>query len=500
MYKHVAIYTRVSTDEQAVEGISLEMQAERCRQRAEDDGVTSYEILVDDGYSGTTADRPGLIELRSRWHEFDAVYIWKLNRLCRSVTIAASLLEELEATDTGLVAVADPYDTTSAGGRLVILVMSAFAQFFVEELKENVRAAHTQMAKNGLVPGKPPFGYDVPRDEGGNLVGGVWVPVPDEVEEIQRLFHQYANGASMQQLADDWNRRQVGHRQGGSWWGSHHLGRLLKNPVYIGQFRFRGELYEGAHDGVISTGLWRQVQDRLHRRAHVHPGRRDRSLSGIYACGVCGGSMRLSGPKGGYRYYICSQWGKRHRRLACGAAKADAVVWEWVKQAVGEGEVHSFYEQVLGEMRAQLAEGDAQAEARVRELEQRIARNLEAYHADALPVEVLKEQNGPLMEELDRIRTRRARAANFDLEQVEALSTLTADAVQRAVDEGSVGRQQELLAAILERVVVGDDGTLTLVPRWDGQPTTYRLPAYWAPGRGPEYAVIDLEHLQLLQP
>lgn len=97
-----ALYLRVSTEEQAREGLSLSVQEERCREAALADGAEQVRVFRDDGYSGTTLDRPALQELLASLEAVDVVYVWKLDRLSRSVRDMANLTAGFAETGVGL--------------------------------------------------------------------------------------------------------------------------------------------------------------------------------------------------------------------------------------------------------------------------------------------------------------------------------------------------------------------------------------------------------------
>jgi len=85
-------YLRVSTEEQAREGLSLSMQEDRSREAALADGCKDIQVFKDDGYSGTPLDRPALQRLLTDPENLDIVYVWKLDRLSRSDRDTANLL------------------------------------------------------------------------------------------------------------------------------------------------------------------------------------------------------------------------------------------------------------------------------------------------------------------------------------------------------------------------------------------------------------------------
>ncbi|MDP9397688.1 MAG: recombinase family protein [Actinomycetota bacterium] len=116
-----AVYTRVSSEEQASGGTSLETQAERCRAYCTARGWTVVDTYVDAGVSGAKASRPALDRLMAdvRAGQVDAVVIAKLDRLGRSLRHLAPTLGEMDDRGVALVSVAETFDSGSASGRLL---------------------------------------------------------------------------------------------------------------------------------------------------------------------------------------------------------------------------------------------------------------------------------------------------------------------------------------------------------------------------------------------
>jgi site-specific DNA recombinase len=131
-------YVRVSTDKQADRGVSLEAQAEKVRAMGVVQGAELLEIIVDAGESAKSLNRPGMARLLAMVdaRAVDAVIIAKLDRFTRSVKDLAELLERFNRRGVSLVSVAESLDTATAGGRLVINVMTAVSQWEREAISD----------------------------------------------------------------------------------------------------------------------------------------------------------------------------------------------------------------------------------------------------------------------------------------------------------------------------------------------------------------------------
>lgn len=159
-------YVRVSTAEQATEGVSLEMQERSIRAWGEAMGHDIVSVHVDAGYSASTLDRPALKEAirESLRHSRDGLVVLKLDRLTRSVAGLAELMDQYNAEGKALISVRDSLDTTSAGGRLVANIMASVAQWEREIISDRTKDALAELKRQGVRLGRPPSEEPTPED------------------------------------------------------------------------------------------------------------------------------------------------------------------------------------------------------------------------------------------------------------------------------------------------------------------------------------------------
>ena len=136
-------YVRVSTDKQAEDGVSLEVQEVKIRAMAVVQGAELLDLIVDGGESAKNLVRPGMERLLTLVNErkVDTVIIAKLDRLTRSVKDLCGLLELFEKRNVALISVAESLDTGSAAGRLVITIMAAVSEWERLTIGERTKAA-----------------------------------------------------------------------------------------------------------------------------------------------------------------------------------------------------------------------------------------------------------------------------------------------------------------------------------------------------------------------
>lgn len=169
----VVIYTRVSTQEQAREGLSLEVQRARCEDYARALGLEVRAVRSDAGRSGRSLERPGVLEALQLVREHGgALLVYALDRLTRSVRDLGALLDEVQGGAWELVSVTDNLNTQTAAGRLVVNVLGSVAQWQREAGAERVVDALEHARASGARLGVLPLGLKrgSARDAHGRLV------------------------------------------------------------------------------------------------------------------------------------------------------------------------------------------------------------------------------------------------------------------------------------------------------------------------------------------
>lgn len=171
--RRVVIYTRVSTAEQAREGLSLDVQRARCADYARALGLDVHAAFEDAGRSGRSLDRPGVLQALEAVRACEgALLVYALDRLTRSVRDLGALLDEVQAGAFELVSVTDNLNTGSAAGRLVVNVLGSVAQWQREAGAERVADALAHARESGARLGVLPLGLKrgTDRDAHGRLV------------------------------------------------------------------------------------------------------------------------------------------------------------------------------------------------------------------------------------------------------------------------------------------------------------------------------------------
>lgn len=319
----VALYSRVSTQEQAINGYSIDEQQERMNKYCEAMGWQAYKEYTDAGYSGATTARPALQKMIKDVEagKVDKVLVYKLDRLSRSQLDTLYLIEKIFlANNVDFISMSENFDTATPFGRAMIGILAVFAQLEREQIKERMMMGKEARAKKGLYHGSNsyPIGYD--------YVDGQLIPLDFEAMQIRIIFEKYANGDSPMTIAEYLNGNGYTTRYGR--WNDTTIRKILKRKTYIGYVKYHDEWFEGQHEAIISRELFDEVQEIYNKKSrdYKYNKRRDGSvnsyLGGLLHCKYCGrkylkvlGTSTKNGVKYKIAYYKCYSRAHRKRLL-----------------------------------------------------------------------------------------------------------------------------------------------------------------------------------------
>lgn len=267
-----AIYTRKSSEHNLdLEFNSLDAQREACEAYIKSQVHEGWTLIPDHyddgGISGGSLNRPDLQRLLAdiQAGRVDIVVVYKVDRLTRSLTDFAKLVELFDAGKVSFVSITQAFNTTTSMGRLTLNILLSFAQFEREVIGERVRDKIAASKRKGLwMGGNCPLGYTTREKK--------LIVVPEEAEIVRLIFRRYLElesaGLLLQELRDrgiKTKRREqaAGKLMGGVWFGKGALIYLLKNVAYIGQIAHRGEIHLAEHEPIVERDLFEAVQAKL---------------------------------------------------------------------------------------------------------------------------------------------------------------------------------------------------------------------------------------------
>lgn len=277
------------------EELGVQRQHEDIEALAQQRGLTLRERFMDNDISATLArHRPGYTALMAAVDrgEVDAVVVWSLSRLWRNRSERAAGIEKLRQHGVSVLCCKGPdLELSTAAGRLLAGLLGEVDTHEVEQKSEREQRAMQQRVEQGKAPGGPRcYGY-TPKG---------YETVPDEADDVRRMFDDFLAGASLSGIAAWLNEHQRPNRNGEPW--THNAVRnLLLNERYAALREYRGQLYPGKWPVIVGEDTWRAAKGILEdddRATSPGPGRRW-LLSGIALCGVCNdGTTVTSGSRG----------------------------------------------------------------------------------------------------------------------------------------------------------------------------------------------------------
>jgi len=272
MKRRCAIYTRKSTEEGLEQTFnSLDAQREACAAYIMSQAHEGWELVDehydDGGWSGGNMVRPAvrqlLVDIAAG--KVDVIVVYKVDRLTRSLADFARIVEALDKAGASFVSITQAFNTTTSMGRLTLNVLLSFAQFEREVTSERIRDKVAASKRKGMWMGGPvPLGYRLSDRR-------LFIEESD-AETVRLIYRRYAEVRSIGLVADELAgvgvRSKVrnfknGRSSGGVIFTPGSISQLLKNPLFAGKVKHRGELYEGEHDAIIDAALWEQVQSIL---------------------------------------------------------------------------------------------------------------------------------------------------------------------------------------------------------------------------------------------
>ncbi|MDF2902405.1 MAG: hypothetical protein K0S25_43 [Bacillus sp. (in: firmicutes)] len=307
----VAIYIRVSTEEQAKEGYSISAQKQRLKAFCIAQDWQVVDLYVDEGISAKDMNRPELQRMITDIKEgkIDCVLVYRLDRLTRSVLDLYKMLQTFDKHDCKFKSVTEVFETTTAMGRMFITMVAAMAQWERENLGERVKMGMAEKVRQGKYANNiRPMGYDLDHSKGTLTIK------EDEAKTIRLIVDLYLKGLGASRICQYLNERNI-LTKSGNLWTDNPLMKILKNPIYTGTIRWGDELTENAVPPIIDQASFEMVQTTIDNRRGLSPKQVASTyiFSGVIKCRNCGrsmvggGSHRVSakGEKKVYRYYRC---------------------------------------------------------------------------------------------------------------------------------------------------------------------------------------------------
>ncbi|MDM0615408.1 recombinase family protein [Clostridium perfringens] len=437
--KLIAIYCRVSTEEQSENGYSIDEQERLLEEWCKKMGYVIYKCYSDRGISGKNIkDRPALKELLSdaKAGKFDMVISWKINRVSRKLEDVLKIVNILEKNNITFKSYSEPFETDTPAGRMQFQMMALIGEFERGTIAQNVKMGMIAKAKSGNWCGGRVLGYDLvpnnsPEEE---KKGKNKLEINEKEAEIVRfIFNEYSKGKGYKAITNQINKLGYKTKKGNNF-SVGSIRDILTNPVYIGEIRYNVRQnwsekrrrninpnpirVKGKHEAIIDRELWDKVQLILESKkgkpSRIYDG--EYPLTGMLRCPKCGAGMVISrttntladGTKKRIAYYCCGNW-KNKGTSVCNSNtirvdKANEYVFKKIEELVSnEAMIKAVVKNINKERKdkvkpAKRLLGDIDKE--LEKLDKRKRKIFEAYEDDILTKEEFQIRKDELNEKI----------------------------------------------------------------------------------------------------
>ncbi len=360
----VVIYCRVSTEEQAEEGYSLQAQIDQAKEYCKRTDKQFVKAYSDKGISGkSTKDRLALNDLLEDCSKdiFDEVVVWKTSRLARNVLDLSQIVDTFQRCSVAFRSLSEPYETSTPQGKLMMNMLASFAEFERTTIIENLKMGMNARARQGYKNGGRMLGY---KSKGSGKDSEL-VIVEDEAKIVRIIFDMYSNGKGYKAISNYLNHQDYKTVKGNPF-STYAVKDILENPTYIGKIRFnrfvdyshkrrKGKnedhiLVDGRHEPIIDQLTW----DRVRLIQKNKGGKRDTKsrgkfpLTGILRCPVCGAGMvsansghtRKDGTRIRHRFYVCGNFHNKGSKVcrsnSVRAETAEQYVYRRIREVLSD--------------------------------------------------------------------------------------------------------------------------------------------------------------------
>ena len=300
--KSAVIYARVSSDRQEKEGFSIPAQIEFLKEYAEKN-LYYVEKIFSESETAKKAGRKAFNEMLKFCDEkqIKTILVEKTDRIYRNFKDYVVLEDydfEIHLAKEGMII----SKNSRSHDKFIHGIKVLMAKNYIDNLSEEINKGLKEKVSQGYYPCKAPVGYKNIRINGRALI----VVDKEKAPFVQKLFELYASGLSAEQARKILYEEGLYHNT--KPYAKARLIQILHDVFYIGKFLYKGVIYDGQHEPIISVDLFNRVQKMFNQsKARTHDV--EFPYTGIFKCGHCGCQLTAELKKGKYIYYHCT--GKR---------------------------------------------------------------------------------------------------------------------------------------------------------------------------------------------
>ena len=462
---NVAIYVRVSTKEQALEGYSIGEQTDRLKKFCDAHGWPVFRIYTDAGHSGADINRPALQEMLAdvRAGRINKVLVYKLDRLSRSQKDTLKLIEdEFLKHNTDFESMTEKLDTGTAHGRAMIGILAAFAQLEREMIHERMSMGMEARIKEGKWRGgsKVPFGYDYDPEQEKLVINEYQAMI------VRYVFQQFTAGRSISSIAKDlenkgWTLRNNKCNRSG-------LRYILQNKTYCGYLKHGSEWLYGLQEAIIDEDTYNLSLALLNAQNKPNTEAQTTLLGGLIYCGQCGakyGKTKTGTAKYGYHYqYGCYSRSKKVQsmikdsdcknkyyriedldNLICGQIRKLAIDPEYIKLLKADNQKADDVQQIKA------------IEQQIKSINGQLSRFMDLYGIGTLSIEDLEAKITPLADQRNKLQTELNRLQNESKRIPEEKVLQLAQSFDEVLEKGNLQEKRAIINQLIDKIIINVD-------------------------------------------
>ena len=457
----VALYPRVSTQEQAVNGHSIDEQIDRMKKYCAAMNWNVYKIYTDAGFSGGNTDRPALKQMIRdvKRGKIDKVLVYKLDRLSRSQKDTLLLIEDVFlANNTDFISMSENFDTSTPFGKAMVGILAVFAELERNQIKERMSMGREARAKDGKFHGSKmvPIGYD--------YVDGKLMVNEYEAMQVRKIFEMYLSGKTPNIITKELNEAGFKNKYGD--WKMDTVRVTLRRKTSLGFIVHNGELFEGEHEPIIDQETFDKAQDLIEIRSqeffkNIRRGKVTSYLGGFLECGLCGNGIYKKSRKkinGRTEKYVCVTKERRKSQLEAGLRcnntpwmmnDLDNLIFDEIRKL-------AFDPNYIAELKENSDVRNTEIiMSEIEKINDQISRLMDLYSLGSLPVELLSDKIKDLNDERTKLEDEIHRQ-----ESIEARKTSHNDAIKAiqsfddVLNRGDFDEIRSLLSLLIDKIVV----------------------------------------------
>ncbi|NWO15164.1 recombinase family protein [Virgibacillus sp.] len=480
-----ALYARVSTEEQASEGYSIQAQIAEIEAYAKNNNMEIVARYVDEGVSGKNiSGRPRMKQMLNDIDAniFSSVIVYKIDRISRKSKDALEIAERCEQANISLNSLKENFDIATPMGKMVFQMMSNFSEYERNSIIDRGKMGMVQRAKEGYHNGGRVLGYDSVNKE---------LVINEEEEHIIRLTFDYAEqDLGYKAIVSRINAMGYKTKRGCDF-SINTIKTILDNPIYIGLIRYNKYqdwaekhrkginkdyiLSDGKHEAIISKEQWERVQQ-IRTKRSIKPAQSNKPyiLNSLLRCPKCGYGMVSASSKGSkgkkYRYYVCGLFHNKGSK-ACSAHsirsdRAEQQVMDELKRIVSEPYVLN---QIIDNVNKNRSEAETPIndeikvlQSKLNKVEVRINNITDQLMDDPSLVAIFKPKLTSLTEEQEDLQNK-LEALNTELGECDT-APIDAQALrhlltnfEKVMKEAEPARQKALLRLIIKDIEINKE-------------------------------------------